>query len=513
VKITCSPGYRTDAPPISATPFWFFGENVRFRQGVPETIGLFNKLLNSEDEHARVLLTNGVGDFYADKDLVLVGSGTKITVVDWAGQSTLELDLPDVGATGRWWFTSTERTILAGRSNFTGKTYTIDRATLNVSILPNAPDGGVGAGIVNQIFIKAGTAGVAGDGPKLVVRWSARRTDPSSGDPVTGPFGFEDWTPSDLNSSGEFLLEDGSECIAATATPFGFVVWTDTRTYLLQARNDTYVFTLSKIAQRGILSPKAFGQADGRLFWWDASRMLNVFDGGSVRQVPNTMRHASVDRMDDDDVFDRCAVSVSPEYGEIILHYPDATFGIRELVYNYLEDCWYVFNLDRVAMTDAQGERAAIGIDSEGFLYFYDVREALAYNLTNPPFAAPPGPSALDREPEPFDFFLMTNHISAVNAVLQSLRTRNVSVSYTVAVVTTDPPLVADTLSVGIRSWGTMDLRDAGVFDYQSQPLGEQVFPMRAGGKRMQFVIYGQGFRSLIRLGEIDIEGEQGGEK
>jgi hypothetical protein len=513
VKITCPPGYRADSPPVSSTPFWYFGENVRFRLGVPETVGLYTKLLNSSDEHARVLLSGGIGDFYADKDLVMVGSGTKITVVDWVGQTTLELNLPDVGATGRWWFTSTERTIIAGRANNTGKTYTIDRSTLAVAPLPNAPDGGVGAGIVNGILVKAGTQGFAGDGPQLVVRWSARRTDASSTDPVLGPFGFEDWTPSDVNASGEFLLDDGSECVAGVATTFGFVVWTDTRTYLLQPRNDVYVFTLSKIAQRGILSPKAYGQADGRLWWWDASRTLNVFDGGAVRQVPNTIRHASVDRMDDVTLFDRCAVSVVPEYGEIILHYPDATLGMRELVYNYVDDCWYMFNLGRIAMTDAQGERAAIGIDSNGFLYFYDVREALAYDLTDPPFALAPPASAIDADPEPFDFFLMTNHIAAANAALQSLRARNVFAAYTVAAVTTDPPLPADEISVTIRSWGSMDLRDPGISDEATNALGEQIFGLRAGGKRMQFIIHGQSFRSLVRLGEIDLEVEAGGEK
>lgn len=524
MKIVCQPGYRTDFAPASATPFWYYGLNVRFRLGVPETVGLFSKVLRENGTvHARVQVTNGVADLYSDQDLVIVASGLKLTILDWVNGTFIDIDMPaDVGDSGRWWFTSTETEIICGRTNYDGLTYVIPRDTFLPVVLPNAPPGGMGGGIVNGILLKAGTAGVAGDGPNMVVRWSARRTDPSSSGGPGGPFGFEDWTPSDLNASGEFLLEDGSGIVGATTVSAGFVVWTDTRTYLLAPRNDLYVFTLSKLAQRGLLSPKSFGEADGRLWWWDQTRTLNVFDGGGVRQIPNPMRHASIDRMVDAEVFTRCGVSVAPDYGEVILHYPDRTLGMIDLVYNYIDDAWYVFALERVAMTSAHGDRPSIGVDEDGFLYFYDLRELLAFDLGVPPILVPPAfdppPGTpfqgiiISPDPEPFTFFLMTNHIAMSSLVMQSLRARNLTLTYSAALAPDVPP-PDDQITVATRSYGTLDLAEAGVVDEQTRDLGQMLFPMRAGGKMVQLTILGVGFRSLVRFGEIDLEAEEGGEK
>ena len=207
MKIACPPGYQTDLPPFSSQPFWYYGENVRFRMGVPETIGLYTKAYDFATEEPIIFPTIlPSATLYGDANFLLLGQIDSVSVIRWDTGERVEIDTPLVGESGRWWFAATETEILCGRANFTGKTYVINRGSLTASVLPNAPDGGMGGGIVDGIFVKAGTDGFSGDNPQMVVRWSARRTDPSSSGLPAGPFGFEDWTPSDVNSSGEFLL-------------------------------------------------------------------------------------------------------------------------------------------------------------------------------------------------------------------------------------------------------------------------------------------------------------------
>lgn len=517
MKVACPPGYRTDLPPLSSEPFWFYGENVRFRMGVPETIGLFRKAYDLLTEEP--ISFPGVqpdATLYGDANFLALGGDGVLTIINWETGERSTLSMPGVGNFGRWWFAATETEIICGRANFGGETYVIDRANLTASVLPNSPIGAMGAGIVSGILVKAGTEGYAGDDPRMVVRWSARRTDPSSSGDPGGPFGFEDWTPSDVNASGEFQLEEGSEIRGGGSTQFGFMVWTDTRAVLLAPRNDLYVFTKNTIAQRGLLTSSSWVESDGRVWWFDQTRTLNVFDGGGARQVLNPMRHVSTEIISTTNIY-LCFMSADPEQGEIILHYPDDTGFFRELVYNYMEDTWYAFALDRISVTDAHGNRPTVGIDRSGQVYFYDIREALLPSITAPYTGDPPppfepipedGPFAV----EPFSFYLMTNWIAPQDISLSSLRARNVIVPHTKASV----PYMdtsGDEMKLVVQSYGKLDLDETPEVDFDQRPIGQMQREVRAGGKAVQYILSAENIRTHVRFGPLDVDADVSGKR
>lgn len=521
MKIAGPPGYRTDLPPLASEPFWFYGENVRFRMGIPETIGLYIKAYSTETG-LPVFFPNvePTATLYGDARLLILGHGDELSILRWDTGDRFDVPAPDAGGSGRWWFAATESEILCGRSNFTGSTYVINRETFAVGLLPGAPQGGKGAGIVAGIFIQAGTDGFAGDKPQMVVRWSARRTDPSSSGGPAGPFGFEDWTPSDLNAAGEFLLDEGSEIRGGGSTQLGFVVWTDTRMILLAPRNDLYVFTKSTVALRGLLTSHSWTESDGRVWWFDQTRTLNVFDGGSARQIVNPMRHVSTELIKDLDI-SLCFMSSDAENGEIILHYPDKDGFFREVVYNYLDNAWYNFALNRISMTDAHGDRPTVGIDATGQVYFYDIREALLPRITDPKKVSGihlPRPFkdkrvfADQRLPEPFSFFLMTNWVASGSIALESMRSRNIVVSHTMATMPDAPP-PADKLRLTVQSYGRLSLNEDPIVDSDERPVGEMLRELRAGGKAIQYVLSGEAIRTHLRFDPLDVEADVSGKR
>lgn len=527
MKVTCPPGFRTDMPPCASEPFWFYGENIRFKEGVPETIGLFAKLLNTTSGlQVQIALGGGTAEFYADKSVIIVGHGNTLTTVNYETGATADYTITPAESEGRWWFAPIEDTIIAARGSLNATVWAIDRATMGITALPNAPTGAIAGGVLGGILILAGTLSIGGVENKLIVRWSARRSDPSSSGTPSGPFGFEDWTVSDLNSAGEVPLEEGSTIVGGGVTELGFIVWTDTHTVLLTPRTDTYVFTDTKVSSRGLLANRAWIEADGRVWWYDQTMTLNVLDGGAAQQVPCTMRKVSVEMIDASNL-DRCYMSTNLENSELILHYPDQSGDMRELVYNYGEDAWYPWSIDRLAFTDAHGERPMIGIDSDGYLWNHNLRETTPEATFWPsndiwmepgdplPGGAPsaPGPTiSATPAPEPYSFFLMTNRMSGENAALDSLRSRTVVIPFNdaVAPVTGED---GDPLIAAVQSYGTTDLDETPTVDRQELSAGEQLARLRAGGKFIQFIVAGIDVTTQFRFSAIDVEADGAGKR
>lgn len=522
MKIAPPPGVRTDQPPLNAEAFWYQAENVRFRLAEPQTVGLYARFLDRrtgepvDDLFPDFLQEAEQVDFYADDNILIIASGRQMVFIRWTAGDVEVRTIEGVGVTGRWWFAATESEVIAGRSNLSGRAIAIDRKTLAITQIPNVPQGCLAGGILGGVLILAGTQSIGDTEPAMTVRWSARRTDPSSSGEPTGPFGFEDWIPSDVNASGEFRLENGSTIKAGGMTVFGFIVWTDTAAYEVTARTDLFVFAEDQISSRGILGPRTWITADDRVWWFDQTRTLNVYDGGRPRPIPSTIRNAALEVIEDADVA-RLSLSSDSENGEISLHYPGRDGVFRELVYNYREDAWYPFKLDRMNLTPANSPRPAIGMQADGQLMFYDLREVQTdfrvdetrqqslYDGTTSPFQ----PSST---PEKFDYFLRSNRISAGNAAIQSWRSRTCVLSYTFA-KSEFTPAVDDLVKLRVDSFGTLDLREDPVSDFHENPVGSMAFPLRVGGKSLQFTISGADQQTFLRFGMLDIEADEGGKR
>jgi hypothetical protein len=216
-----------------------------------------------------------------------------------------------------------------------------------------------------------------------------------------------------------------------------------------------------------------------------------------------------------------CFMSSDAENGEIILHYPDKDGFFRELVYNYMEDAWYTFALNRIAMTDAHGDRPTVGMDATGQVFFYDIREGLIPKIIVPKLPtglAPPVPFKDPRVfpagalPEAFSFFLMTNWIASADATLESFQSRNLVLPHTLAYAPDRPP-TTDMLVVTTQSYGQLDLNETPVIDTQSKPVGKMLRNLRAGGKAIQYIISAKDITTHLRFAPFDVEADARGKR
>lgn len=531
MKIACPPGVRCDDAIADPEPFWFWSSNVRWRRGQPETIGLYAPVLNTgSGDQVTITLDELAADIYTDRNMVVVGHGAYLSIIDWVSGDIEQIHVPDAGSSGRWWFASSEDGIVAGRANITGAIQTINRADRTVTPLSGAPAGAYAGGILAGLLILAGVESFLPDASrKMVVRWSARRTDPSSSGGPGGPFGFEDWTPSDLNSSGEVPLENGSTIVGGGQTQFGFVVWTDTHMHMFTPRTDNYAVGEKMVASAGLLDNKTWVEFGGRIWWYDPNRTLNVYDGGAAQQVPNPIRTATVETIRED-MLGRCSLAALP--GEVILSYPDAAGIMHAVVYNHEENAWYPWSLNQVAWSSSDGPRPGLVLDADGRLWNHDLHETLPDSLLDPesgevmePPAPPPGPMLMglsvtpfvgeeeDEEvlvtgtvPQPYAFFLMTNQFTPGDMNLEALRARNITVPHTLFSSLTPPP--EDAFKVCLRSFGSPDIMEVPFRDEQMVDFGVQVAHLRAGGKRLQLVISAAGVSSMLRFGVPDLDAE-----
>ena len=332
----------------------------------------------------------------------------------------------------------------------------------------------------------------------MTIRWSDR-------------FNFEDWTPSDVNISGELQLEGGSRIVGGGVTGFGVVAWTDKRMALLLENGDpTSVFERRYIdGGRGLLGNRSWCEADGQIWWYDEHRVLNVYDGGRPRQIINPLKYATIDRIDDEAAA-RSFLVPNPEYSEIILHYPDTGSGEinAQVVYNYANDAWSPWRLSRSAWGPRFGVIPTLAIKEDGTLWRHDLDTGIPTAYINGPVGTiPSAPSLLPAaDVEPFDFFASTNLITMPDV---SWRATRLMVNHV--------PLPAngaetDVFSALLTAYGDAQMTQTlTTSDQKDFPQGVNSKDFRAGGEAIQLTLLGSQVKTVFRFGQINATEAKGG--
>lgn len=509
-------GVRSDGPPVTAAPFVLYGENIRWRLDEPETLGLHAQMLEESEGDQIVVPVTDLVTVHQDPDYLMFGVGKLVIVYDWDTGVRTEIPTPAAADEGRWWFDSTREGVICARGALDGGVYRIERNTLDTQVLANSPAGAKAGGIISGIVFLGGAQSAGTTPAELVARWSARRTDPATG----GQVGWTDWTTRDINASGELPVPRGAEIIGGGPTSLGFVLWTESSMHMFEPRTDLYVFSERTPISRGLLAPDAWCESDGRIWWFDNARVLNMFDGGAPRQIPNPMRTASIEALDETQL-ELCSMTQHAQHSEVILLYPTLLGGMAQLVYNYADNVWYPWRLDRIALTDRAGPHPAVGVDSEGKVWAHELPR-----ITDPSFlrgaAAPPAPGPLISagpqaapEPEPFDWMISTSIITSGDAVRQGLRGLNVVLNHTYAFAPRQTqPSPADRIEIQLDSYDT-PARDAPLVtsDVNDFEVGAHGADLRGGGKGLRVTLRGEGFTTFVKLGELTLDAGAGARK
>ena len=523
--------------------------NVRFRLGQLETIGLFGPLKTISD--TQVVLPAGVAPYrkvFTTPDTstgqILFGSSDSLQLVDYDPASTPVTGtrwrsipvtpsalppLPDILPTpsaGRveippvWWFSDQDDLVVGCRANGPLEPcYAWDRDRTGEFVpLANSPTGAVGGGIINRILVLLGCTSFSDPDPSrfMTIRWSTR-------------FDFEDWTPSDINISGEIQLEGGSRIIGGGVTGYGVVAWTDKRMALLTETFDPdSVFERRYVdGGRGLLANNAWTEADGKVYWFDEHRVLNVFDGGQPRQLPNPLKYATIERLSDAQTA-RAYMVPNAEYGEVILHYPrdDDNNPDRQLVYNYLMNAWSVWSLPRTGWHQRVGVIRNLAVDPENRVWQHDLDASLpdAYvtgpgnpnptpgvvNALKTTFDGPKINVPLAADVEPFDFAVLTNLVVMEDVTSASWRLTRILADHLPS------PAIgaeADTFDLTLTAYGEAQTVTEIEQDWQTLTQGTNGADMRVGGKALQVGIYGTQIKTVFRYGGFNVTEAKGGSR
>jgi hypothetical protein len=495
MRLDCPPGILSDFSPVASQPFWLWSENIRWRTGVPETLGIISKTGVDRLKGHPAQRLFGVGH------KALVTQDDAVSLIDLDANTLTPLTPTPAPAHGAWWFDDDDDIVVGGPQG--GAVYHWDRDPANrFEAISGAPTGAVGGGILNRILVLLGVdPRVDPDkamqpGPKMTVRWSHR-------------FDFEEWTESDINVAGELQLEHGTEIVGGGVTSYGVVAWTDkVMAVLTETGNIDSVFRRDYVTgSRGLLANAAWCESDGQVWWLDEHRVLNVFDGGRPRQIVCPMRGVTLDAMDLHRT-DEITLTSHEEYSEVIIDYIDVAGDARQMVYNWADQAWYPWRLDRRAFLSRNGTRPALAIDSHGVLFYHDLPAAvtgvpdLPHILGNPQglqFAVP----------EPIDFRLISNLFHTGAPTDAAWRATRVHIAYNWAGSvhqTKDARHRGHQFTATLKGYGEADYsRSPPTVDSRVLELGRMHTAFRVGGKALQLSLEGVGMEHVLRFGEIHL--------
>jgi hypothetical protein len=436
------------------------------------------------------------------RQTVLTPSGLSAVVDDVANPNAGRIGIPPV-----WWFSDQDDVVVGGRTNVTGDpAYAWDRNRNNDFVaLAGSPTGAVGGGIISRILVLLGCTSFTDPDPQrfMTIRWSDR-------------FNFEEWTPSDVNISGELQLEGGSRIVGGGVTGFGVVAWTDRRMALLTETFDPdSVFSRRYIdGGRGLLANQSWTEADGQVWWFDEHRTLNVFDGGRPRQIQNPLKYATIERLNDDQLA-RAYLVPNQEYGEIILHYPDVGSDEcdTQLVYNYLDNAWSIWRLERSGWCSRYGVIEALGVDRSNLVWRHDLDTGIpdVYILgpelpsgaqqSSPHLSPKVGiPSA---DVQPFSFKASTNLITSDEVTSKAWKGTRVQVNH---VPLPSAGAEDDEYGLMVTGYGLSQLERSPVFsDTQLMIQGDMARDFRVAGKALQLTIFGTNVKTVFRFANMSI--------
>lgn len=435
------PGLFADAPLATTGVRWANGYNVRWRNGMPETVGLWRKLLDllgnpimtqtgtnignvrtmlptSRGGGAQVIMGSRNKLYCLQPDAgSTISTGTRWQLVDITPAGlTIQPDtiLPDLGRTKIgpfWWIVEFGKFIICGRAGVFEYPYVWDRdATHLPTALTNAPRGAVGAVVTENAFlVLLGCEPInAADPAELCVRWASQGKHGS---------GATDFTPSDITSAGDQIIRDAGRLMGGMSSSSGTVCWTDKDLRSIVPTYDTKIFIqVKRVATKcGLFAQNGYTESDGKLWWVGSDKQLWTYEGGRPMKMPCTVRAATFDRIVREGAH-RLVVNSISEFDEVAVWCPttpnyDPTVAAT---FNYRDQCWSIWNFARTCMCDRLGVMRPLAVGLDGTVYEHettviddspswsdDPPDARSWLLESGHFAAP-GREGLMARTEPY---------------------------------------------------------------------------------------------------------------
>ena len=241
-------------------------------------------------------------------------------------------------------------------------------ASTVAQIVPNAPTQNniILVAQPSRFLVAFGTQSIIGGTyDPLLVRWADQETRTV-------------WDQTLENSAGEYRLPLGNKIVAVQQTRSEILIFTDTAVYSMRytgSASDPFRFDILGTTSN-IAGPNASVDVNG-LVMWMGTNSFYVYDG-VIRTLPSTLTKFIFDQ-DGEGLLnfsqkEKTFCATNKEFSEVFWFYPSnsSSENDRYIVYNYLENIWYLGTFDRTCWADKDVFDKPFSISADGSLYQHE---------------------------------------------------------------------------------------------------------------------------------------------
>lgn len=294
-----------------------------------------------------------------------------------------------------------------------------------------------------------------------------------------------DWTDTVLNTAGSLRIGSGSEIVGVFETRQQVLVFTDTSLHAMQFLGTPFTFGINLISESTTLQgPNAGVAVDDTVFWMGRNEFYMY--NGAVQRIPCSVRSYVFDDFNNLQG-EKVSAGLNSAHSEVWWFYPstNSSTNDRYVVFNYLENVWYIGTLARSAWLDRGALENPIATGLDGYLYEHETG-------FDDGSTVPPSPISSYIESSPVDIG-DGQQFSLIRRVFPDVDFKN----------STAPAPEADiTLSVQNQTGGSYLRSATGTFvDTDRKQLD-----FRLRGRQMTFKVSADQLNSTWRLGSPRID-------
>jgi hypothetical protein len=349
-------GWRTRSDNAAAAPVrgmlsWIDNSNDRWIVG-----GTYNKLYVWTQAGVRHDITPASFTAGRDDAAAFTGYGGS-----FYGSYAYGIERPDTvriqPATS--WALDTWGQNLVGCTEDDGKIYEWALATgTPAAVIANAPTSNRSLVVTEERFLFALGAG----GNPRKVQWSDREDNTT-------------WTPAATNEAGDLELNTSGQIMAGIKVRGQTLILTSTDAHVANYVGPPYVYGIERVGSScGLAANKAISVVDAGAFWMGAHAFY-AYTGGAVQEIQSEVADYVFNDMNRGQVSKAFCVTNS-NFGEIFWFYPSSqsTENDRYVVFNYIENTWYIGSLGRTAGVDAGAFRKPLWVDADNYkIYEHEI--------------------------------------------------------------------------------------------------------------------------------------------
>jgi len=201
----------------------------------------------------------------------------------------------------------------------------------------------------------------------MLVRWSADED-------------YTTWTPSGINTAGDYRLQDGSRIVGIQETKAETLAWTDTALYNIKYTGEPYYFSFDVLGKNcGLLSQQATIDVGGTIYWMGLKGFFSY--NGQVQTIACPITKDlfedtgafNIDKFQKEKIF----AGHNSLYREVIWFYQSVNSTTNDcdayVIFNYDENVFYYGTLNRSCWLDVGLLNNPVGFGTDGFMYTHEL--------------------------------------------------------------------------------------------------------------------------------------------